>query len=50
MGKVVINFAEPAKEISRIKLIKNGRAKARQSLRYTLKERLLSAKTLDEVW
>lgn len=49
-GKYVVNFAEPAKEIGPISLIKKGRVKALQNLRYTTRERLESAKTLDDVW
>jgi hypothetical protein len=49
-GKVVLNFTEAAKEIGPIKLVKKGRVKAPQSLRYTTRERLLSAKTLDDIW
>lgn len=49
-GKVVVNFAEPAREIGRITLLKDGRVKAPQNLRYTNHERLLQAKTLDDIW
>ena len=49
-GKYVVNFAKPAKEIEPISLNKKGRVKALQSLRYTTRERLESAKTLDDVW
>lgn len=49
-GKYVVNFAEPAKEIGPIRLNKKSRVKALQSLRYTTRERLESAKTLDDVW
>ncbi len=49
-GKFVVNFSEPAKPIGPIKLVKKGRVKALQNLRYTTKIRLLSAKTLEEVW
>ena len=48
--KYVVNFAEPAKEIGPISLKKKGRVKALQNLRYTTRERLESAKTLDDVW
>jgi hypothetical protein len=49
-GKYVVNFAEPAREIGPILLVKGGRVKSPYSLRYTTRERLLSAKTLDDVW
>jgi hypothetical protein len=49
-GKFVVNFAEPAKEIGPISLVKGGRVKALQNLRYTTRQKLESAKTLDDVW
>ena len=49
-GKYVINFSEPAKEFGPVEVAKGGRVKALQSLRYTTRERLLGAKTLDDVW
>lgn len=49
-GKFVVNFSEPAKEIRPISLVKGGRVKALQSLRYTTKEKLESAKTLEDLW
>jgi len=49
-GKFVVNFAEPAKEIGPISLVKSGRVKALQNLRYTTRQQLQSAKTLDDVW
>jgi len=49
-GKYVVNFADPAKPIGPIALAKNGRVKALQNLRYTTRERLENAKTLDDVW
>lgn len=49
-GKFVVNFAEPAEEIGPIELVSKGRVKALQNIRYTTLERLLSAKTLDDVW
>lgn len=48
--KFVLNFSEPAHKIGPIKLIKKGRVKALQNLRYTSKARLEKAKTLDDVW
>jgi len=51
--KFVVNFSEPAREIGPIPLVpkeNNGRVKALQNLRYTSKQRLESAKTLDDVW
>jgi hypothetical protein len=38
-GKMVINFAEPAREIAPLKLTKNGRVRHLQGLRYTNFER-----------
>lgn len=49
-GKYVVNFSEKAKEINPIKLVKGGRVRPLQSLRYTTKTVLDSAKTLDDVW
>jgi len=49
-GKSVVNFSEPAREITPIKLVANGRVKALQNIRYTTLKRLQSAKTLDDVW
>ncbi|HLA43300.1 MAG TPA: hypothetical protein VJZ27_07690, partial [Aggregatilineales bacterium] len=50
-GKYVVNLAAPADELQKpIVLVKKGRVKALQNLRYTTKERLDSAKTLDDVW
>ncbi len=49
-SKWVINFDEPAREITPIPLKKDGRVKAPQSHRYALKDKLLQATTLDELW
>jgi hypothetical protein len=49
-GKFVVNFAEPAKEISSIPLVPKSRIKALQNIRYTSFNRLQKAKTLDEVF
>ena len=49
-GKFVVNFTEPAREIGPISLVKGGRAKALQNLRYTNREALDKAKTLDDLW
>ena len=48
--KFVVNFAEPARKIGPIPLLKHGRVKAPQNLRYTNYERLLQAKSLDDIW
>lgn len=48
--KYVINFAHAAKSIGPIKLVKKGRVKALQNLRYTSLSRLENAKNLDDVW
>lgn len=49
-GKVVLHFSEPAKPIGPLPLVKGGRVRALQNLRYTTHERLMKAKTLDEVF
>ena len=49
-GKMVINFAEPAKEIGPLKLTKTGRVKHLQGLRYTNFEKLKHATSLDEAF
>ena len=49
-SKYVVNFAAPAKKIGPIPLVKRGRVKALQNLRYTTRARLASAKSLDDIW
>jgi hypothetical protein len=49
-GKWVINFEGNAEEIPAIVLNMDGRVKAPQSHRYALRERLLKATTLDDIW
>ncbi len=49
-GKYVVNFTEPAKKIRSIPRKKNGRVKPLYNLRYTMRERLMGAKTLDDIW
>jgi hypothetical protein len=48
--KFVVNFAEPARKIGPIPLLKHGKVKAPQNLRYTNHERLLQAKSLEDIW
>lgn len=48
-NKYILHFSEPAREIGPIKLVPKGRVKAPQNSRYTSLERLMAAKTLDEV-
>ncbi len=48
-GKYVVNFSEPAKEIPPIKLVPSG-VRPLQNIRYTQRERLMNAKTLDDLW
>ena len=48
--KVVLNFAEPARPIGPIHLVRGGQVRALQNLRYTNYSRLTSAKSLDELW
>lgn len=49
-GKYVVNFDEPAEEISPIELVPKSRVKALQNIRYTTLDRLQSAETLNDVW
>jgi hypothetical protein len=49
-GKFIVYFSEPAKEIGPIPLVKGGRVTAPQSPRYTTHGKLLSAKTLEDIW
>ncbi len=48
--RVVLNFAEPAKAIGPIPLVPGGRIKAPQNLRYAAYNRIMAAKTLDDIW
>jgi len=48
--KFVVNFSEPAKEIGPIPMVKRGRGQGFQNLRYTARQRLEAAKTLDDIW
>lgn len=49
-GKWVLNFSEPAIEITHVILKKNGKIRAPQSPRYAVRERILKAKNLDDIW
>jgi hypothetical protein len=49
-GKFVVNFADKAKEIGPIPLVKHGKVKPLYNLRYTTYSRLEAAKNLDEIW
>ncbi len=49
-GKHIIYFAEPATAIDPIPLVPHGKRKAPQARQYTTYERLMSAKTLDDVF
>lgn len=49
-AKFVLNFAEPAKEIGPIALVKGSRGKALQNLRYTSRQTIEQAETLDDIW
>lgn len=49
-GKFAVYFSEPAKEIGPIPLVKGGQVKALQNLRYTTREKLLVAKSLEDIW
>jgi hypothetical protein len=48
-GKFVVNFSAPAKEIGPIPVVKGGKVRALQNLRYTAYSRLEAAKTIDEI-
>jgi hypothetical protein len=51
-GKSIIYFSEPAQELNSIPMVKDGTAKVKtfQNLRYTNYERLINARTLDDVF
>ena len=49
-GKFVINFAEPAREFGPIPMLRKGKVKTFQSLRYTTQALLKNAKSLDDLW
>ncbi len=49
-GKFVLNFTEPAREIGPISLVKGSKGKALQNLRYTNRQTIEQAKTLDDIW
>ncbi|MCH7873649.1 MAG: hypothetical protein IID33_18270, partial [Planctomycetes bacterium] len=49
-GKFVVNFVAPASEIGPLPLVKGGRVRALQNLRYTTRGRVERAKTLDDIW
>jgi hypothetical protein len=48
--KWVINFAEPAKEIRPIPMLREGRVKGFMSPRYALRAQLDQARSLDDLW
>ena len=48
-GKSILRFSAPATEIGPITLVQEGRVRAPQNIRYTARERLDAASTLDEV-
>ena len=49
-NKYILRFTQPAKKIKPIKLVAKGTVKALQNSRYTSKERLNKAKTLEEAF
>lgn len=49
-GKSILRFSSPATEIGPIPLTQGGRVRAPQNIRYTTRDRLEGASTLDEVW
>jgi hypothetical protein len=51
IGKYVLNFSEPARELERpLKLVSGGKVRALQNLRYTSYERLMNAKNMEEAF
>jgi hypothetical protein len=49
-NKVVLNFAEKAKPIGPIPLVKGSKGKVPQSPRYTTRDAIEQARTLDDIW
>ena len=49
-GKSIVYFSEPAQAISPIKLVRGGKVKSFQNLRYTSMARIDAATTLDDVF
>lgn len=49
-GKFVVNFATAAQAIGPIPVVKGGRVRPLQNLRYTTRARVEAAKTLDDIW
>jgi hypothetical protein len=49
-GKVVLYFAEPARPLGPLQLVKGGKTQAPQSPRYTTHRRLLKARNLDDAF
>jgi hypothetical protein len=49
-GKLVVNFAGTPQPITPIPLADNGRVHAPQNLRYTNRQKLMTAKNLDDLW
>jgi hypothetical protein len=49
-AKFVLNFAEPAREIGPIPLVKASRVKPLIGLRYANRQTIEQAKTLDDIW
>ncbi len=49
-GKYIVNLSESPREIGPIPLVKGERVKGLQNLRYTSRQRLENATTLDDVW
>ena len=48
-GKFVVYFAEPAKQIGPIPLVKGGKVRQLQNIRYTTREKLMAAKSLEDL-
>jgi len=49
-NKYVVNFAEPAKQIGPLRLLKNGKIKLPYGPRYTSSQKVKEAKNLDEAF
>ncbi|ABF40095.1 hypothetical protein Acid345_1092 [Candidatus Koribacter versatilis Ellin345] len=49
-GKYVLNFAEPARPVGPLALVKGGQVRPLQGPRYATHKAIVAAKTLDDVW
>ena len=49
-NKYVVNFRSPAEKIKPVRLVEKSKVKAPQGPRYTSKNRIVSAETLDDAF